>query len=246
MNLDLEINETINRIRNNVLELDTDHRLDNLKQDLQNASERALEKTMNYIIKSMPVPDAIKDILKSVKETIKSKELKQVIGAAVNSSVREGLEIAGVSKSNINTLKDMKGFALKGGLLMLIKGGIQVIERKYLKSNIVSDAVYKFFDKINDYVLSKEFIKKIDSIVNKLAEKKTEYLNKCENWYESYRKMDIKNLNKLSEELDSNRYITSRYEDCDRENRIIQNMTKMINSKKGILSLEQQKLCEVM
>ena len=115
-----------------------------------------------------------------VKETIKSKELKQVIGAAVNSSVREGLEIAGVSKSNINTLKDMKGFALKGGLLMLIKGGIQVIERKYLKSNIVSDAVYKFFDKINDYVLSKEFIKKIDSIVNKLAAKKMEYLNKCD------------------------------------------------------------------
>ena len=58
--------------------------------------------------------------------------------------------------------------------------------------------------------------------------------------------MDMKNINKISEELDANKYIISRYEDCERENNIIQNMTKMINVKSGILSKEQQRLCEAM
>ncbi|MBR6688732.1 MAG: hypothetical protein IKL68_01795 [Clostridia bacterium] len=244
MSLDMEISETINRLRDNVLELDLDHRLDNLKLDLQNISERALEKSMNYIIKSMPVPDAIKDVLKGVKESIKTKTLKEVVETAVNSSVREGLEIVGVSKTNISTLKDVKDFAFKGGLAMLLKCGLQLVERKYLKNNIVSDAIYRFFGKVNEYILSNEFVKKINSMVDKLSAKKDEYMKKCDNWYEAYTKLDIKNINKLSEELGTNRYITSRYEDCDRENRIIQNMTKMVNAKKSILSIEQQKLCE--
>lgn len=244
MNLDIE--ETISRIRNNTLELDMDHRMDNLKSDLESVSERALEKSMNYVIKSLPMPDAIKDVLKDVKEAIKTRELKEIIKTVVNSSVREGLEINNVSKSNINTIKDMKNFAIKGGLVILLKCGLQLVERKYLKSNIVSDAVYKFFDKLNDYVLSNEFIKKVNSMVDKLANKKEDYLNKCEEWYEAYRSMNIKDINKISEELETNRYITSRYEDCERENRIIQNMTKMINSNKGRLSLEQKKLCEAM
>ena len=246
MGLDVDINETINRLRENTLELDVDRRIDNLKADLQNVSERAIEKSMNYVIKSLPIPDAVKDVLKDVKDALKTKNLKEVIKSAVNSSVREGLEISGVSKTNINTIKDVKNFALKGGLLMFLKGGIQIIERKYLKCNIVSDAVYRFFDKLNDYILSKEFVKKIDAMVDKLLSKKVDFLNKCESWYTAYRDMDVNKINKIAEELGTNRYITSRYEDCDRENRIIQNMTKMVNSKKVILSYEQQKLCEAM
>ena len=246
MKLEMTINETINKIRDNVLELDSDHRLDNLKSDLQSVSERTLEKSMNYVIKTLPLPDAVKDVLRDVKESIKTKSLKEVIGTAVNSSVREGLEISGVSKTNINSIKDLKGFALKGGLLILIKNGVQLIENKYLKSNIVSNSVYKFFEKLNNYILSKEFVKKIDSMVNKLSAKKDEYLKKCEAWYDAYASLDMKNINKISEELGTNRYITARYEDCERENSIIQNMTKMINSKSGILSKEQQKLCEAM
>lgn len=246
MALDSRINEIMDRVRTNTLELDKDHRLDILKTDLQFASERALDRSMNYIIKSLPIPDAMRDVLKDVKESIKTRSLKEVITTAVNSSVREGLEISGVSKTNINSLKDMKNFALKGGLLMLLKGGVEIIERKYLKNNIVSDCVYSFFNKLKDYVLSKEFVKKIDSIVDKMTNKKHEYLEKCENWYEAYKNMDINVINKISEELSANKYITSRYEDCDRENRIIQNMTLMINNKKTPLSIAQQKLCETM
>ena len=242
----MNIDEMITNIKNNAMELDVDRRIDVLKSDLQSVSESALEKSMNYIIKSVPIPDAVRDVLKDVKDAIKTKQLKEIIGTAVNSSVREGLEISGLSKSNINTLKDVKNFALKGGLVILLKNGLEIVENKFLKNNIVSDYVYNFFAKLKNYILSNEFLKKINSMVDRLTNKKTEYLQKCEDWYDAYGKMDIEKMNKLSEELGTNRYITSRYEDCNRENNIIQNMTKMVNAKKGVLSLEQQKLCESM
>ncbi len=242
----MNIDEIIDKIKNSALELDLDQRLDVLKGDLQSVSEKAIDKSMNYIIKSIPMPDAIRDVVKDVKEAIKTRQLREVIGTAVNSSVREGLEISGVSKDNINSLKDMKKFALKGGLIILLKNGIEIVENKFLKNNIVGEYVYNFFAKLKNYILSNEFLKKINSMVDKLTNKKDEYLEKCEDWYEAYSKMDIVKMNKISEELDSNSYITVRYEDCKRENNIIQNMTKMVNAKKGELSLEQQKLCEAM
>ncbi len=242
----MNIDEIINNIKNNTLELDLDRRLDVLKSDLQSVAERAVEKSMNYIIKSIPMPDAVRDVLKDVKETIKTRQLREVIGTAVNSSVREGLEISGVSKTNINTLKDMKNFALKGGLVILLKNGIEIVENKFLKNNIVSDYVYGFFTKLKNHILSNDFLKKINSMVDRLTNKKDEYLEKCEEWYDAYSKMNVDKINKLSEELGANSYITSRYDDCKRENNIIQNMTKMVNAKKGALSLEQQKLCEAM
>ena len=242
----MNIDEMITNIKNNAMELDVDRRIDVLKSDLQSVSESALEKSMNYIIKSVPIPDAVRDVLKDVKDAIKTKQLKEIIGTAVNSSVREGLEISGLSKNNINTLKDVKNFALKGGLVILLKNGLEIVENKFLKNNIVSDYVYNFFAKLKNYILSNEFLKKINSMVDRLTNKKTEYLQKFEDWYDAYGKMDIEKMNKLSEELGTNRYITSRYEDCNRENNIIQNMTKMVNAKKGVLSLEQQKLCESM
>ena len=83
-------------------------------------------------------------------------------------------------------------------------------------------------------------------MVNKLSSKKEQYLKKCDEWYSAYTSMDIKSINKISEELENNKYVISRYEDCARENSIIQNMTKMINVQNKKLSNAQQKLCESM
>ena len=191
----MNIDEMITNIKNNAMELDVDRRIDVLKSDLQSVSESALEKSMNYIIKSVPIPDAVRDVLKDVKDAIKTKQLKEIIGTAVNSSVREGLEISGLSKNNINTLKDVKNFALKGGLVILLKNGLEIVENKFLKNNIVSDYVYNFFAKLKNYILSNEFLKKINSMVDRLTNKKTEYLQKCEDWYDAYGKMDIEKMN---------------------------------------------------
>jgi len=245
MILSKEITETIENIKNNTLELDGDKRIGILKDDLSDVAMNALDKAANYVIKAMPIPDAMKDILKDIKLAIKTKDLKGIISTAVNSSVREGLEILGVSKSTIKNLKDLSNLANKGGFITLLKNGVDIVSKSFLKNNLVGDYVYKFFDELKQYILSRDFMKKLNSLVEKLSQKKDEFLNKCEEWYKSYKIMDVQNINLIAEELNNDKYAINRYEECKKENNIIQNMTAMVNNKNGLLSVEQQRLCEV-
>lgn len=245
MILSKELSETIENIKKNTLELDGDKRIDILKEDLSDVAINALDKAANYVIKAMPIPDAMKDVLRDVKLAIKTKNLKEVINTAVNSSVREGLEILGVSKSTIKDLKDVTKLANKGGFITLLKNGVEIISNNYLKNNLVGDYVYKFFDKLKEYILSKDFSNKINSLIEKLTNKKADFLNKCEEWYKAYKKLDMLSINNIAEELAKDKYTINRHEECKRENSIIQNMTAMVNNKKELLSIEQQRLCEV-
>ena len=245
MVLSKDITETIENIKNNTLELDVDKRIGTLKEDLSAVAMNALDKAANYVIKAMPIPDAMKDILKDIKLAIKTKDLKGIITTVVNSSVREGLEILGVSKATIKNLKDVSNLANKGGFITLLKNGVDIVSKSFLKNNLVGDFVYKFFDELKQYVLSRNFMNKFNSLVEKLSNKKDEFLNKCEEWYKSYKIMDMPTMNRIAEELDKDKYVINRYEECKKENNVIQNMTEMVNNKKGILSVEQHRLCEV-
>lgn len=109
----------------------------------------------------------------------------------------------------------------------------------------MANYVYKFFDNLKVFVQSKDFMKKINSMIKKLDEKKNDFMEKCEEWFKAYHNMDKDAMNKISESLNSNKYVLNRYSECVKENNIIQNMTKMINNNKGILSENQQRLVEV-
>lgn len=245
MELSETISNTIETIKNNNLDLEKDKNISILKNDLVNVTQNAVDKAANYVIKAMPIPDAARDILKDVKDSLKTRDLKTVLTTAVNSSIREGLELLGLSKSGINSLIKMKDVAVKGGFINNLKNGIEITANNFLKNNIVGDYVYKFFDELKQYVQSNRFMEKLNSIINKIMKKKDEFLNKCNKWYDAYKNMDLKSMNQISLELDKNKYVISRYEECKRENHIIQNMTDMINNKKGFLSDAQQKLCQV-
>ena len=136
--------------------------------------------------------------------------------------------------------------ASKGGFVTAVKNGVEIFASNYLKNNIVANYVYKFFDDLKIYVQSKDFIKKINSMIKKLDAKKDEFLDKCEEWFKAYANMDKNEMNKISEKLANNSYVLNRYTDCVKENNIIQNMTKMVNNNnKGLLSKNQQRLAEV-
>ena len=57
--------------------------------------------------------------------------------------------------------------------------------------------------------------------------------------------MNMDKLNSIASDLDSNKYVLARYTDCVKENSIIQNMTAMVNNKSGMLTENQQRLCQV-
>ena len=237
--------DMICRSKNIDLDLSRDRKLDLLNGDLTNVIGKTIDKAANYVIKSMPVPDAIKDILLDVKEAIKTKDLKRILETTVKSTVREGLELLKVSSSNIKDLMDLKNIALKGGLITGIKNAIEIVANNYLKNNIVGKYVYSFFERLKEYVLSNKFKEKLNNRIDLIMNKKIDFMNKCEQWYNAYKKMDLNELNKISETLSSNKYVISRYEDCASENKIIQNMTEMINNKKTYLTQNQARLCEV-
>ena len=245
MDLSNQINEIIEKTKNLTLELEEDKRLLTLNNDLSNAVEKTIDHATRYIIKAMPVPDAIKDILTDIKDSLKTKDVKEVIKTVIKSTVREGLEIVGISDSSINSLMELKEIAQKGGLITGLKNGIEIVAENYLKNNIVGEYVYKFFDKLKNYIMNKEFNKTLSNFIKKLEEKKNKFLLECEEWYKAYKNMDFNKMNTIADKLNDNKYVLSRYIDCVKENNVIQNMTTMVNSKHDSLSYNQQRLCEV-
>jgi len=245
MDLSEQINGIIENAKSLSLDLKEDNRMAVLKNDLSNAAEKAIDHASKYIIKAMPVPDAIKDILMDVKDIIKTKDIKQVINTVIKSTVREGMEFIGISSSSINSLTELKNIATKGGLITSLKNGIEIVAQNYLKNNIVGEYVYNFFDKLKNYIMNKEFSKSLTNIIDKLEKRKDKFLEKCEEWYSAYKNMNWDKINSIAGELNSNKYILSRYADCEKENSIIQNMTAMINNKTNVLTANQQRLCQV-
>lgn len=245
MQLINEINDVIREAKGLQIDIDESVRMDLLKEDFSTAVSRVLDSAAGYIIKSMPVPDAVKDILKDVKDSLKTKDLKNVLSTAVKSSVREGLEIIGFSSTCINDLMDLKVVASKGGLVTAVKNGVEIVANNFLKNNIVGDYVYDFFSKLKSFIMNKGFIDKLETALKNIEKKKESFLKKCEEWYKSYENMDFSKMNSLSEELSENTDVLRRYIGCRRENSIIQNMTAMVNNKKDILTANQERLCEV-
>lgn len=240
------IEDILNRAKENVRDIELEPNITAMQKDISKASETALDKAANYIIKAMPVPDAVKDILKDVKDAIKTKNLKNIVSTAVSSSVREGLEILGLSNETIKDVYKLKDVAMKGGLAQALKNGIEIIANNYLKNNIVGQYVYDFFNKLKNFTLTNSFSEKINEFLKKLEQKKDKFFEKCSDWYNSYAEMDMIKMNNIAKNLNSKKEVLSQYLECAKENQIIQNMTKMVNSKHQKLTENQLQLCKTL
>lgn len=246
MNMIEDVSDILKDAKEKINDLELDGNLDSMKNNIVKATENAVDKAANYIIKAMPVPDAIKDILKDVKEAIKTKSFKNVLSTAVSSTIREGLEILGLSKNTIKDIYKLKDIAMKGGLGQAIKDGIEIVANNYLKNNIVGQYVYDFFHKLKNYFLTNRFGEKIDEILNNFEKGKEKFFEKCSQWYEAYSNMDLDNVNSIANNIASKRSVINQYTDCAKENKIIQNMTKMVNSKNEKLTENQLQLCRTL
>lgn len=244
MKLSLELEQTINSAKEKAKDLNLFEENNVIKEQLSTATIKTIDKAADYVIKAMPLPDAIKDILKDIKESIKTKDFKHIIKTAIKSSVREGLELLGVSAESVKSIQQIKDIAVKGGLGLYLENGIGIIENNYLKNNIVGDYVYEFFDKLKNYILTNEFKAKLGQVIEKMIDKKRQFLENCTKWYNAYSDMDLEGMNRLSKLLAKNKEIMSKNPECAKENKIIQNMTSMLNNKESKLSTSQLQLCE--
>lgn len=246
MELTIDNSSILDSVREMSKELQLDKDLNGLKDQFAKIVTNTVDKMAAYTIKAMPIPDGFKDILCDVKNSFKTKDFKEIIKTAVNSSVREGLEMLGLDKASIKSLKEIKEIAKEGGLAYGIKAGIEIVAKKYLKNNIVGDFVYDFFNKLKDSPLNNSFLRKMEDGIDKATEAKERFLDKCNEFKKAYENFDMEKIINLAEEIEHSVRNVKFDSQCIRENKTIQNIFTLVNNKKEKLTDAQLQLCNMM
>jgi hypothetical protein len=245
MGLTLETNDILDSIKNISKELELEKNFYGIKEQFEKVVTNTIDKTATYTIKAMPIPDAFKDILYDIKESFKSKDFKEIIKTVINSSVREGLEFLGLDSKKIKNLTEIKEVCSQGGLMYGVKAGIEIMEKKYLKNNIVGEYVYDFFSELKNSPLNKNFTNKMENKISKLDEAKTSFLNKCENFKQAYESFNLEDIKKTAYEVEKSFNKVKKDAECIRQNKIIQNIFTLVNNKKEKLTDAQLELCNM-
>lgn len=224
------------------LEDDTKH----LVKGFENNVTRAIDKIAGLVIRALPLPDFAKDILRDIKDTLKRGDIKQIFGTVVNSSIREGLEMLGLSRREIRGIYKLKDIALKGGLVVNLKGALDIIEKDYIDKNLLGNNTYEFFEKLKQFVVSGEFVKKLEIVINNFEQRKQNFMDQINVCKSCYNKGDIDGTVKMISNLRRKNEIIKQYPECAREISIFENIVKMSNNKNEKLSPMQLQLCNVL
>ena len=216
---------------------------DRNRTEFTNVVSKVIDVGTNYVIKALPVNDSVKEIALDIKEAFKTKDFKQIIKTAVNSTIREGLEILNFPKNVISDIKNISTIAFKGGLSTALTSGIDIIANKYLKNNLFSPIINTVLNDVKRFIGSSEFRNKIDSGVSKLVNKSEEFSELCEKWYNSYANLDIISMNSLCRNIKKLEPHVVNNKDCMKQSSILENMTHLINEKQDKLSNIQTKIC---
>lgn len=229
------------------INIDLDERFDldlvRNRDEFTNVVSKVINKGANYIIRGMPINNHIKDILIDVKDAFKTKDFKEILKTAVNSSVREGLEILSLPKNVLKDLTNIKDIAVNGGLSEGICAGIEIISKKYLGGSVYSVYIKDLFDKTKEFVKSKDFLNKISNGVNKCLEKINDFKEICKKWYVAYDKFDLDEINNIANSLNKKKSKVNFDIECQNNNNVIQNMTELINNKRDKLTELQMQIC---
>lgn len=212
--------------------------------EVSNIISKIIEKGSNYIIKSMPVNEHIKEVLNDVKEALKEGDFLNIIKVAVSSSINEGLSMIGVKKENLGQIDKMVDTALKGGLTTSINIGVGIVENAKKYGNIFYNYIEDFFESLKGFISSKDFKAKLYNGISKCLDKVDNFKEMCNDWYDAYDKFDLNNIKEIAGKLNKMRKKVSFDSNCISENTIIQNVTELVSRKNGKLTQTQFDICK--
>lgn len=213
------------------------------KEELINIILNIIDKGANYVIKGMPVNEHIKEVLIDVKKVLKQGDFLKILNTALTSSIKEGLEIAGVPEKNIGEINKMVDTAFKGGLSNCINIGIDIVSTTKKYGNIFYNYIDDFFGDLKSFISSTEFKKKIDLNVEKCMNKVDDFKELCNDWYDAYDNFDLRQIKEIANKLNKLKYKVNFNNDCINENNIIQNITELVNVRKQKLTKTQYDIC---
>ncbi len=193
-----------------------------------------LDKGSNYIIKSMPINEHIKEILSNVKVALKEKDFKNMVKVAISSSITEGAQALGVRKEGISSIEEMIDASFEGGITKSINIGVDMIEQVKKYGNLFYNYIEDFFTRLRGFVDSKEFKNKVYSCVSKCLNKVDNFKEMCNDWYDAYDEFNISSLKEIASKLNKMKGQVGFDQNCISENSIIQNITEFVskNNKK--------------
>ena len=231
----------------NNINIDIDKKLDFVEDrnrtEFTNLISKVIDNGTNYIIKALPVSENIKDIAIDVKEAFKTRDFKEILKTAVNSTIREGLDVLNLPKNVIADITKVTNIALRGGLIQALSSGIDIIANKYLKNNIFSPVINTVLTDIKKFINSSEFKIKLNQGIIKLTNRAEQFNELCERWYNSYANFDIISMNSLCRNIKKLQPHIVNDKECVIQTNIIDNMTQLVNSKQDKLSEFQMKIC---
>lgn len=241
----MKLNNVINEGKSlyNIDNFNLDFNYDLSCKQLNNIVYKALDKGSEYVIKSLPVPDQIKNILTDIKNSIKKDGFKKVAETAIKSSVEEGLQLIGINKSDIKDISKMQEIAEKGGLCFNLEAGIDILKNSFIKDRIPPRYTETFFESLNNYILSNDFLSNIRNKVKEYSIDVEMYLNKCSRWYKLYTNHEFDKALELSKQLQKEFNQVKNSNECISKNQIIQNVTKLSTEKQDRISDLEMKLC---
>lgn len=202
-----------------------------------------LDKTANFAIKMMPVPDSVKDVLRDVKDAVKTGDLGKVISTAVSSSIREVSEFIGISSDKMQDLNELKNLMLRGGLRQCLSAGIETAYSSYINGNILGDEIRNFIKSYTNNIESRNFINQIDSKLEPYIKIRNDIDSLCEKWYKSYDRMDIKELNAINSDINFLKTKGILTDKQLKEVKVVKNLTEFVNSKKDKLTELELSFC---
>ncbi len=218
---------------------ETDVSVNKNSQQVINIIKSILDKGANYVIKSMPVNKHIKDILINVKEVINEKDFANILDVAIRSSIKDGMQMVGLNKSDIEEIDRFVDTAFKGGLANCVNIGIDIISAGKECGNIFYTYIEDFFDKLKSFVKSPDFKAKIYSNIEKCLDKVDTFKELCNDWYDAYDKFNMSDIKEIAGKLNKLKNKVDFNNDCINENAMIQNVTEFVGKRNRKLSKVQ-------
>lgn len=216
------------------------------KDELINIIKNILSKGAAYAIKSLPVGDHIKEVLRDIKKALDEKEFEQILNVALASSINQGMEVLGITQHDIKTIGDLSETAMEGGLQNNINIGIDVVEKIKSVGNIFGTYIKDFFKKIKNFVSGREFKKKLEIAVERCMQKVEEFKSLCSQWHIAYDALNLPEIESIAKILKRDKYKVSFDDECQTENSFIQNITEVVSRNRTKLTKNQYEIFENM
>lgn len=224
---------------NNEIELDIMNNKDYLEDILTNLLKRGID----YGVKALNLNENSEGLINSIKQIVNSKDLKNIVKSSVDISLSQALENKKGSLNMLKELNQFKDISLKGGLRFLLSAGVEILFNKVTKLNLFKPVIENLVKNVKSFVMSNSFLQKLNNSIKKIINKSIEFKEMCEKWYKAYEDFDIDSINLIAKELELKKDTVLKNTDCLKENNIIQNMTRLINTKKDKLSQLQLQIC---